>query len=65
MTFPNTGETPTKKGPSSSGRQEEPQFHEQKDRYEPPDAVRLGAIAEVSHGEGPVRESVASYWQRR
>jgi hypothetical protein len=63
MTFSNIRETTTKEGQSPSGREPEPHFPYHTDRYDSPEVVRLGAIAEVSHDRGKHRESVASFWQ--
>ncbi len=63
MTFFNTRETTDKEGRSPSGRESEPQLQYHTDRYDSPDVVRLGEIADVSHDRGGHRESVASYWQ--
>ncbi len=63
MTFPNTTDAANKEGRSPSGRESGPQLQCRTDRYDSPDVVRLGEIADVSHDRGGHRESVASYWQ--
>jgi hypothetical protein len=63
MTFPDTSETTANEEESQSGGESEPQFQHHTDRYEPPDVVRLGEVAEVGHNYGPHHESVGSYYQ--
>jgi hypothetical protein len=57
-------ETTSTEGSTSSGPEPETESLGHVHRYESPEVVRLGEIADASHNEGPARESVASYWQR-
>ncbi len=57
MIVPDANETSTRKGRSPSGRESEQQSQYHTDRYDSPEVVRLGEIADVSNAGGPVGES--------
>ena len=64
MTFPNSSKSACKEDRSPSGRESTPPIQHHTNRYDTPDVIRLGEIADISHNQGPARESVGSHWQR-
>ena len=64
MTFPNSSKSTRKEDRSTTGREGDPVIQVHTNRYDAPDVTRIGEIADISHNQGPARESVASYWQR-